>query len=221
MLQTPENTTVILLAAGHGNRMRPLTEHTPKPLLKVRNISLIEHHLIKLADLGFKNIVINTAYLGFKIQEQLGSGKKFGLRIEYSDESDTGALETAGGIKKALPLISSDVFLSINADIWTDFDFTLMLTPLSKTGRIALVPNPSHNPDGDFLLEGSNKSLTFSGIAVYRKNLFEELPKGKQALGPILKKMVIENELDTMLLNAKWTDVGTPERLEKLNTENT
>lgn len=220
MTQTPENTTVVLLAAGHGKRMRPLTNHTPKPLLKVGNATLIEHHLIKLADLGFKNMVINTAYLGHKIQAHLGSGEQFGMRIAYSDESDTGALETAGGLKKALPLIQSDEFLSINADVWTDFNFTQMLAPLSKNGRIALVPNPPHNPDGDFLLEGSNQSLTYSGIALYRKKLFAEVPEGKQALGPILKKMVADNELETIALNAQWTDVGTPERLQKLKQEN-
>ena len=220
MTQTPENTTVVLLAAGHGKRMRPLTDHTPKPLLKVGDATLIEHHLIRLADLGFKNVVINTAYLGQKIQAHLGSGKQFGLQIAYSDESDTGALETAGGLKKALPLIKSDEFLSINADVWTDFNFTQMLAPLSKNGRIALVPNPSHNPDGDFLLEGSKQSLTYSGIALYRKQLFAEIPEGKQALGPILKKMVADDELETIALNAQWTDVGTPERLQELNQEN-
>lgn len=219
MMHSPENTTVVLLAAGRGKRMQPLTDHTPKPLLNVGEHSLIEHHLIKLAHLGFKNVVINTAYLGHQIQAQLGCGKQLGLSINYSDESETGALETAGGLKKALSLINSDSFLSINADVWTNVDFRKMLSPLSKMGRIALVPNPEHNPNGDFLLDGSTSSLTYSGIAFYKKNLFSEMADGKQALGPILKKMVNDDELETIALEAQWTDVGTPERLEKLNRE--
>ena len=219
MNQTPENTTVVLLAAGHGKRMRPLTNNTPKPLLKIGKFALIEHHLMALSNLGFKNIVINTAYLGHKIQSYLGSGKQFDLQIDYSDESETGALETAGGLKKALPLIKSDTFLSINADVWTDFDYTNILNPLQKNGRIALVPNPSHNSNGDFLLDGTSRSLTFSGIALYRKSIFSNLPDGKQALGPILKSMVAKNELETIDLNAHWVDVGTPQRLEKLNQQ--
>lgn len=217
MKQTPKDTTVVLLAAGHGNRMRPLTDHTPKPLLKVGELTLIEHHLVALAHYGFKNIVINTAYLGHKIQSHLGSGEQFKLNIRYSDESETGALETAGGLKKALALIHSHSFLSINADVWTDVDFTKFLNPLSKKGRIALVPNPSHNLLGDFILDGSEQSLTYSGIAYYQKSLFEEMPEGKQALGPILKKMVRDNDLETIALNAQWIDVGTPERLRELN----
>ena len=217
MNQTTQNTTVILLAAGHGKRMQPLTNTTPKPLLKVGEYSLIEHHLRAIAKSGFKEVVINTAYLGHQIQAKIGNGEQFGLHINYSDESSTGALETAGGIKKALPLIKSNAFLSINADVWTDFDFTKMLTPLNKKGRIALVPNPSHNLKGDFVLDGSEQSLTFSGIALYCKELFTEIPDGKQALGPILKKMVAHNELETIALNAEWTDVGTPERLSELN----
>lgn len=217
MIQTAQDTTVVLLAAGHGTRMQPLTNNTPKPLLKVGQYSLIEHHLLALTNLGFKNIVINTAYLGHKIQSHLGNGEQFNLHINYSDESDTGALETAGGLKKALPLIKSNSFLSINADVWTDFDFTKMLAPLNKKGRIALVPNPTHNPKGDFILDGSQNSLTYSGIAFYRKELFSEMPDGKQALGPILKKMITQDQLETIELKAQWTDVGTPERLADLN----
>lgn len=217
MRPLPQNTTVVLLAAGHGKRMRPLTDHTPKPLLRIGAHALIEHHLLTLADLGFNNVVINTAYLGHKIQSHLGSGEQFGLNISYSDESETGALETAGGLKKALPLIQSDAFICINADVWTDFNFTKLLAPLKKAGRIALVPNPNHNPDGDFLLDHSEQSLTFSGIALYNKSIFTNLPDGKQALGPILKKMVLDNKLETMSLDAQWTDVGTPERLAILN----
>lgn len=219
MHQLPENTSVVLLAAGRGSRMRQLTDTLPKPLLTVGEHALIDHHLLNLAKLGFRHIVINVAYFAEKIKTHVGNGLQYGLRVQYSDESDTGALETAGGLKKALPLIKSDCFISINADIWSPFDVTKMLTPLTKKGRIALVDNPDHNPKGDFILQGSSQSLTFSGIAYYQKELFSDIPLGKQSLGPILKQMVKNDELDTIRLNSRWIDVGTPERLHSLNLE--
>ena len=217
--------SVIILAAGHGTRMKPLTDDTPKPLLKVGNHSLIEHHLIKLKSSGFQNIIINTAYLGHKIQAHLGNGKDYGLKISYSDESETGALETAGGIKKSLNLINSEVFLVINADVYTDFNFSSLLelnTP--KQGRLVLVPNPPHNRSGDFgvncdlaLDMTSSTTMTFSGISLYRKDMFDLIPEGKLALGPILKTLANQNQLDALIYDGNWTDVGTPERLAKLN----
>ncbi len=232
---TPENTSVVILAAGRGTRMRALTDHTPKPLLKVGAHTLIEHHLKKLRAEGFKKIVINVDYLGAKIIKHVGDGKRFKLDIQYSNESDTGALETAGGLRKALPLIASDPFLVINADIFTDFDFAHALAPLSEQadlqGRLVLVKNPPQNPKGDFLIKGANaniersgdttsaQSRTFSGIAVYRKSLFSGLPPGKQALGPILKTMVANQQLDLIEHFGEWNDVGTPERFAQLNAE--
>ena len=217
--------SVIILAAGHGTRMKPLTDDTPKPLLKVGNHSLIEHHLIKLKSSGFQNIIINTAYLGHKIQAHLGNGKDYGLKISYSDESETGALETAGGIKKSLNLINREVFLVINAVVYTDFNFSSLLelnTP--KQGRLVLVPNPPHNSSGDFgvncdlaLDMTSSTTMTFSGISLYRKDMFDLIPEGKLALGPILKTLANQNQLDALIYDGNWTDVGTPERLAKLN----
>jgi MurNAc alpha-1-phosphate uridylyltransferase len=224
----PAKTSVIILAAGHGTRMRPLTDKIPKPLLKVGEHSLIEHHIHKLSAQGFKHIVINTAYLGDKIQQQLGNGERYGIEIRYSDESSTGALETAGGIKKSLPLIDSDPFLVVNADIYSDFDFSSMLEiEAAKLGCLVLIPNPDHNPDGDFIVNDantnrrhtadSNATMTFSGIALYRKKIFSALPQGKLALGPILKQMISDDRLVALPYYGGWTDVGTPERLKQLN----
>lgn len=220
----PAKTSVIILAAGHGTRMRPLTDNLPKPLLKVGEHSLIEHHIHKLSAQGFKHIVINTAYLGNKIQQQLGNGERYGIDIRYSDETSTGALETAGGIKKSLPLIDSDPFLVVNADIYSDFDFSSMVNvDINKLGCLVLVPNPIHNPAGDFTIKGDNSnaenndSMTFSGIALYRKKIFSDLPQGKLALGPILKTMTSDDKLTALQYYGCWTDVGTPERLKQLN----
>lgn len=222
----PSKISVILLAAGHGSRMRPLTNSIPKPLLKVGEHALIEHHLNRLSSLGFKHIVINTAYLGHKIQQHLGRGERYSVDITYSDESQTGALETAGGIKKSLPLLKSDPFLVINADIFTDFNFTSLLEiDANKLGRLVLVPNPEHNQSGDFGVDSdgqfdmkSGLAMTFSGIALYRKHMFTNLPEGKLALGPIFKQLIKQERLSALAYHGAWTDVGTPERLAQLNT---
>ena len=229
---TPETTSVVILSAGHGTRMLPLTQDTPKPLLKVGEHSLIEHHLIRLHALGFRQIVINIAYLGNRIRNALGDGSNYGLSITYSDEADTGALETAGGLKAALPLIQSDPFLVINADIWTNFDFTKLLTPLSHLARLVMVNNPDHNLDGDFGLSGdfglpdSESALlnnspenraTFSGIALYQKSLFNDLKEGKQALGPVFRKLIEQERIEGIKHNGLWKDIGTPERLAEIN----
>ena len=223
------DTAVMLLAAGEGRRMLPLTLSTPKPLLKVGEIPLIEHHLLKLSSLGFKNIVINIAYLGALIQEEIGDGSRFNLNIQYSDESQTGALETAGGIVKALPLIGSNPFIVINADIWTNYDFSSLLQILNDQhlGRIVLVNNPSHNESGDFALDGKQhlclknethlSSYTFSGIAIYKKAFFANIEVGKQALAPILRSHISNKAMDNIVYCGEWTDVGTPERLTTIN----
>lgn len=221
---TPKTTTAVLLAAGRGSRMRELTQNMPKPLLKVGHRTLLEHHLVRLRDQGFKQVIINTAYFGEKIQQHIGDGKEFELEIKYSDESATGALETAGGLRHALDLIKSDPFIVINADIYTDFNFVDLLSPLTSNplclGRLVLVDNPSHNPDGDFPTRAKEKeNNTFSGIALYRKSMFEKLNQGKQPLGPILKTLIANEQLDTIDHFGQWTDVGTPERLAQLNAD--
>lgn len=226
-------TTVMILAAGEGRRMLPLTKSTPKPLLKIGKHSLLEHHLIRLESLGFKDIVINIAYLGSMIRQHIGDGSQFNLNIQYSDESSTGALETAGGILKALPLISSKGFLVINSDIWTDFDFLSLLESRNinnsnqKLGTIVLVNNPEHNKLGDFNInetgelslidEESSNTYTFSGIALYQKSIFQGLSISKQPLAPILKQLIQGHALNQIVHNGLWTDVGTPARLEELN----
>lgn len=235
---SPEQTTVVLLAAGHGKRMLPLTKYTPKPLLKVGKLTLIEHHLTRLAHFGFRKVVINIAYLSDQITQTLGSGERYGLSITYSDESSCGALETAGGLKQALPLIDSDPFLVINADIWTDFDFRSVLAPVIGQGRLVMVKNPAHNPDGDFCIHRSgqlinkaplapsrqsecpapnHESRTFSGIAVYRKTIFDDLSPGVQALAPLFRCLISDRQLEGSAYDGEWADVGTPERLEELN----
>ena len=222
----PTDTTVMLLAAGHGKRMRELTESVPKPLLKVGQYSLIEHHLIRLAAMGFKQIVINLAYLGNQIRDTLGNGEHFSLAIKYSDESQSGALETAGGILYALEKIHSDPFITINADIWTDFEFDQLPYP-KQEACLVMVDNPSHNIAGDYSLldngslsvtkESNKPSLTFSGIAIYRKAFFAGLEQGKHPLAPIFNKKIKKGQLQAIRHAGKWTDVGTPERLAELN----
>lgn len=229
-INSPKETTVMLLAAGEGSRMLPLTKTTPKPLLKVGELSLLEHHLDKLSKLGFDNIVINTAHLGSQIQKKIGDGRQFNLTIQYSDESNTGALETAGGIINALPLISSHHFIVVNSDIWTDYNFTALLTPLEshQVGRIVLVNNPEHNLFGDFCIDSDNllrekgesvkNTYTFSGIALYQKSIFNSFNRQKKALAPILRQLISQNLLGHRLHHGVWTDVGTPERLAEINS---
>ena len=217
----------MLLAAGHGKRMLPLTKDLPKPLLKVNGKPLIEYHLLNLAQQGFRNIIINTAYLGQHIVEALGDGSKFGLNIRYSDESESGALETAGGIRHALPLIASDVFLVVNADIWTDYPFQRLLESSAQLPRLVMVTNPSHNLSGDFALNdqnglleiprGEKHSHTFSGIALYNKAMFKDLPPGPQALAPIFKQLIKQQKISGELYQGVWHDIGTPERLDEIN----
>ena len=223
------DTTVVLLAAGQGKRMLPLTQNTPKPLLKIGDHALIEHHLIRLHEAGFQNIVINLAYLGHQIREKLGSGERYGVDINYSDESCTGALETAGGLKHALPLISSDPFLVVNSDIWTDYPFYEILKPLTGLARLVVVKNPEHNDTGDFSLSESGSLLernecaanshTFSGIALYHKAMFTDLASGCQALAPMFFELAQSGRLEGEVYSGHWTDVGTPQRLQQLTTQ--
>ena len=219
-------TTVMLLAAGHGKRMLPLTQDTPKPLLKVNGISLIEYHLLALSKAGFKQIVINVAYLGEQIVAALGDGGNYGLEITYSNEIKQGPLETAGGIKYALPLIKSDPFLVVNADIWTDFDFNDALKELTTDARLVMVNNPDHNKQGDFSLSHGSKVLTrgadcieshtFSGIALYRKKVFRQLAEGALPLAPTFNSLIENNNIEGQVHDGVWEDIGTPERLSSL-----
>ncbi|MDQ1325250.1 MAG: Mannose-phosphate guanylyltransferase [Campylobacterota bacterium] len=216
----------MILAAGRGERMRPLTDHVPKPLLKVGGIPLIVWHLERLAHNGFKEIVINIAHLGGQIPKALGDGSEWGITICYSDEQEEGALESAGGIVKALPVLGDEVFLVVNGDIWCDYDFGQ--DKKLKEGMLAhliLVPNPDHNLEGDFALNGNKvegdgtKKYTFSGIGYYSPKLFKDLFYGKSALAPLLREAMKKGKITGELHEGEWFDIGTPQRLELLNAQ--
>jgi len=209
--------TAMILAAGLGSRMRPLTDKVPKPLLEVGEKPLIVWHIEALKRAGFNTIVINIAYLGSQIIEYLGDGSKFGVDLIFSDEQDEGPLETAGGIVKALAYLS-ETFLVVNADIWTDYQF--LNNHSLENGQLAhliLVENPEHNLEGDFLLTGTENRFTYSGIGYYSKNMFKELSYGKAALAPLLFEAEKDMRLTTELYEGDWYDIGTPERLNFIN----
>jgi len=217
----------MLLAAGRGERMRPLTDVTPKPLLPVAGKPLIVWHLERLARAGFREIVINHAHLGDQIEALLDDGAAWGLSIRYSEEP-LGALETAGGVAQALPLLGDDPFLVINSDIWCDWDVNRATSVLraDDLAHLVLVPNPGHNAKGDFALangriasEGESR-LTFAGIGVYRRELFAGLEAGKPAkLAPLLRAAMGEGRVGGEVHPGRWVDVGTPERLAELDIE--
>lgn len=212
----------MILAAGRGERMRPLTDHTPKPLLEAGGKALIVHHIERLAAAGFRELVINHAHLGGLIEARLGDGACWGVSIAYSHEPK--ALETGGGIFKALPLLGSEPFLVLNGDVWTDLDFG-RLHGLEPDGLayLILVDNPEHNPKGDFALsqgrissEGSDR-LTFSGIGVYRPELFANCEASAFPLAPLLRGAMVEGLVGGEHFRGHWLDIGTPQRLLDLD----
>jgi MurNAc alpha-1-phosphate uridylyltransferase len=213
----------MILAAGRGERMRPLTDHTPKPLLLAGGKPLIVWHIEKLAQAGFSEIVINHAHLGEQIETALGDGSQFGVTIRYSPERE--ALETAGGIANALHLLGDAPFLVVNGDIFCDYDFA-HVKPLA-TGLLAwlvLVDNPNHHTTGDFVLRGEkvtaegDTKLTFSGIGVYRPQLFADVEHGAKAkLAPLLRQAMAAHQVSGEHYQGRWLDIGTPERLAELD----
>ena len=233
----------MILAAGRGERMRPLTDHTPKPLLKVGGKPLIVWHLERLAQAGFKEVVINHAHLGEQIERALGSGNKWGLSIQYSPEMV--ALETAGGIANALPLLGTEPFLVVNGDTFIEIDFkstkmdfigiALQANIHADAGHpiklvhLVLVDNPPQHPNGDFAIEFKSQSegmlknegaqmLTFSGVGVYHPDLFSEVIVGQPAkLAPLLRKAIDNNAATAQYYQGVWHDIGTPERLKNLD----
>jgi len=213
----------MILAAGRGERMRPLTDTLPKPLLEVRGKPLIVHHLENLSKSGFKDVIINIAHLGYKISEALGDGSRWGLTISYSDEQESGALESLGGIVKALPLLGDEPFLVVNGDVFCDYAFERDFDLGEKMAHLILVPNPPHNEKGDFGLEGSlvcNKSddmVTFSGIGYYNPKIFKNSEPIKAPLAPLLRKMIEKKEISGELYRGIWHDIGTPQRLQEIN----
>ena len=227
MARGPVLTRALLLAAGRGERLRPLTDTTPKPLLEVRGRALIEHHVQRLADAGIRELVVNLAWHGEQIRARLGDGARHGVSIAYSDEGE--ALETAGGIVHARALLGDAPFAVVNADVWTDYPFKRLALPEGRLAHLVLVPNPAHNEGGDFLLDngavrnpgqsrrkGAAPTLTFSGIAAYSPALFAMLDPGKRPLAPLLRAACDRGEVSGERFDGDWCDVGTPERLERL-----
>jgi MurNAc alpha-1-phosphate uridylyltransferase len=239
--------TAMILAAGRGERMRPLTDHTPKPLLQVGGKPLIVWHIERLRAAGFNRIVINHAHLGQQIEDALGNGDALGVSIVYSREGI--ALETAGGIATALPLIDSEVFPVVNGDIYTEFDFNRLAEPMARLAaghdqaHLVLVDNPPQHPQGDFVLDagrvvpsrlstyvlgtagakdgipcGPDSRLTFSGIGVYHRALFAQTEAGVKApLAPLLRQAIDAGRASGEHHGGRWVDVGTPERLQQLD----
>jgi len=216
----------MILAAGRGERMRPLTDTLPKPLLEVHGKALIIYHIEKLAQNGFKEIIINIAHLGAKIEEVLGDGSQWRVKIFYSDERESGALESAGGIIKALPLLGEETFMVVNGDVFCDYEFDSSFELGEKMAHLILVANPEHNPEGDFGLEGadvfneSENMFTFSGIAYYNPKLFENRELQKAPLAPLLRSAIAKKRISGELFTKKWHDIGTPKRLQEINNEN-
>lgn len=211
----------MILAAGRGERMRPLTDTIPKPLLSVRGVPLIERLVTQLVAAGLDEIVINVAHLGHKLQSYLGSGHALGARIRYSDEGPTG-LETGGGIRRALPLLTSDAFVVVNGDIYTDYPFAKLPSAPPGLAHLVLVDNPEHHEAGDFGLENGQvvdrpPRLTFAGVGVYRATLFGSSSEERFPLAPLLRKAMAQGLVAGEHYRGLWTDVGTPERLLALN----
>ena len=219
----------MILAAGRGERMRPLTDRMPKPLLPVAGKPLIVWHLERLARAGIRDIVINHAHLPDQIEGLLDDGAAWGVAIRYSAEPP-GALETAGGIANALPMLTNELgdepFLVVNGDIWCDLDFaTLPQLATNDLAHLVLAPNPPHHPDGDFELRdgrvlGVPPRLTFAGIGLYRPELFAAVERGKPAkLAPLLREAMAADRVSGQIHTGRWVDVGTPERLAALDEE--
>jgi MurNAc alpha-1-phosphate uridylyltransferase len=211
----------MILAAGRGERLRPLTDETPKPLIEVAGKSLIQYHVEGLANAGFREIVVNLSHLGNQIEEMLGDGAQFGVNIAYSREPE-GALETGGGIVQALDLLGKGPFAVINGDIFTDYPFSRLRAVKCDHAHLVLVPNPEHNPAGDFALEGARlrnsgeKMGTFSGIAVYHPRLFAESEPGRFSVVPMLRQAIGQTIVTGEWHRGIWSDVGTLERLQAI-----
>ncbi|WP_233078780.1 N-acetylmuramate alpha-1-phosphate uridylyltransferase MurU [Rheinheimera soli] len=217
----------MILAAGRGERMRPLTDLLPKPLLAVAGKALIHYHLEALRDAAVQDIVINHAWLGHLLPQHLGTGQQFGVKIRYSDEGAEG-LETAGGIKKALPLLGDAPFMVINGDVFSDYPYQQLMDKLApdSLAHLVLVPNPLQHPNGDFGISATGLALaeaeqcfTFSGIAVYRPEFFSAVPEGKQKLAPYLRRAMAQHQVTAELYQGVWHDIGTVQRLNELSAQ--
>jgi MurNAc alpha-1-phosphate uridylyltransferase len=214
----------MILAAGRGERLRPLTDTCPKALVEVAGMSLLERHLHRLRGSGIREVVINLGWCGERILERVGSGERYGLTVTYSPEGEN-ILETGGGIRRALPLLGPDPFWVVNADVFTDFRLREQGLASGVMGHLVLVPRPRHRDDGDFGLDGDrvtngpDRPWTFSGMAVYRPELFADHEPGRFPLAPLLRQAADQRALSGELFAGEWHDVGTPERLAALNNE--
>ena len=215
----------MILAAGRGTRMRPLTDHCPKPLLPVAGKPLIVHHIERLVAAGLTRLVINTAYRGAQIEATLGDGARWGAAIRYSHEGEP--LETGGGIQRALPLLGDDdpeaAFVVVNGDIWTDLDYATLPDAPRGDAYLVLVDNPDHHAGGDFVLGADGRvgdrgapRLTFSGVSVLRPSLFAGYPAGVFPLAPLLRAAMARGAVSGHHHRGYWLDVGTPARLQQL-----
>lgn len=219
-------TVAFILAAGRGERMRPLTDATPKPLVEVAGRPLIEHQLLRLRSAGIERVVINLGWLGARIRERLGDGGRYGLTIAYSEEGWP-ALDTGGGILRALPLLGAAPFVLVNGDVWCDLPFTQLVGHARDLSGpdlawLQLVPNPAHHPVGDFALDGTRvrlegaARLTYSGLAVLRPELFTGCAAGRFSLAPLLRAAIARGRVSGACHDGFWSDVGTVERLRAL-----
>lgn len=220
-----ERMKVMILAAGKGERLRPLTLHTPKPLVRAGDVPLIEYHLRALLAAGFTEVVINHAWLGKQIEDYLGDGQRLGLSIRYSPEGEP--LETGGGIFRALPLLGDEPFLVVNGDIWTDYDFANLHRPITGLAHLVLVDNPVHHPIGDFALVAGRvvdgqagvvqvPRLTYSGMAILHPRLFDGCEAGAFKLAPLLREAMVQGLVSGEHFTGRWVDVGTHERLAEV-----
>jgi N-acetyl-alpha-D-muramate 1-phosphate uridylyltransferase len=214
----------MVLAAGRGERMRPITDTLPKPLVPVAGKPLIGYHLERLAGAGIRDVVVNLSWLGDRIRTALGDGRDYGISITYSEEGPV-PLETGGGIFKALPVLGPGPFLVVNDDTWSDIDYGHLALPDDANGRIVLVPNPTHHSRGDFGIEGDvvverdADRFTYSGVGVYRPEFFAGCSAGRFPMLPLLKRAIAARLLRGELHGGEWCDVGTPQRLAELDAE--
>ncbi len=211
----------MILAAGRGDRLRPLTDNIPKPLLEIDGVSLLARHLDRLAQAGFREVVVNLSHLGDMICETIGNGSGWGLNIHYSEEPP-GALDSGGGIQQALHLLGSAAFAVINGDVFTDYPLARLRAIKCDHAHLVLVPNPAHNPDGDFALSAGHISTeggprnTFSGISVYNPRFFDAAKRGRYSVVPMLREAARLRQVTGELYDGNWHDIGTLERLELL-----
>ncbi|MDG2501161.1 MAG: nucleotidyltransferase family protein [Porticoccaceae bacterium] len=211
----------MILAAGFGARLRPLTETTPKPLLKVGGKPLLQYHLQRLAAAGITELVINTSWLAQQIEDYFGDGSDFGVSIDWSREAQP--LETGGGIANALPLLGSEPFLLINGDVWTDFPLQSISLDQDADAHLVMVANPEHNPSGDFAVAdnlvsyGAGPKYTFSGISVFRPQLFADVRQDCFPLRDVMRPAILSGRVTGSVYNGQWWDIGTVERLTQLD----